>query len=82
MSEATFKQAGKEVQDIIQAFVDPEMTKGKLTEISEAATTLWNLQGQFSTTPVKTIVMRILIGMLDETVEEYFPLEQADRPPA
>ena len=35
LSEAL--RVGKEFQDVPQAFVDPEKTKGKLTELQEAA---------------------------------------------
>ena len=40
-------QVGKEAQDVIQAWVDPEMTKGRMAEAEDLAPTLWNLAGDY-----------------------------------
>jgi len=38
---------GKEAQDLIQAWTDPEMTKGKIAEAQDLGAKLWNLQAKF-----------------------------------
>lgn len=67
-------QLGKEVQDVIQAWVDPEMTKGKLAEAQDLAPHLWNLGEQFPEikTHLKEFMLWVAAGAQLETMKEYF----------
>ena len=38
---------GKEAQDVVQAWVNPEMTKGKIAEAQDLGVNLWNCQEHF-----------------------------------
>lgn len=44
MKASELLELGKDAQDVIQAWVDPAMTKGKMAEMSELGGKLWNVQ--------------------------------------
>lgn len=74
--EALVQQAGKELQDVIQAFVDPGVQLDKLQEIGEAARALWNLADRLPSMDKRALVVHVLAGALRETASEYFPLKE------
>ena len=74
MSDETFRKAGKELVDVVQAFIDPEMTEGKLKEIQEAGLALWNLAEAFPGMDLKAVVLRVILGAANDVADDYFPL--------
>ena len=73
-NEDLIQQAGKELQDLVQAFIDPSATKGKLAELEEAAIALWNLKDQIPEMDIKAVMIHLLVGALKETAHDYMPL--------
>ncbi len=74
MKATELLQLGKEVQDVIQAWVDPEMTKGKMAEAQELGVNLWNLQAKFPEVKehMKEFLVWTATGAQLETMREYF----------
>jgi len=74
MYEQEFQKAGKEVQDIIQALVDPNVSMDKSKEIVEGVTALWNLKDKVPMNDIRDVIIHVLLGALQETATEYFPI--------
>ncbi len=74
MSTELFRQAGKELADVVEAFVDPQVDQSKFQEIQEAAIALWNLKDKFGETAVKSLIYHVLLGALEDVGEDYFPV--------
>lgn len=74
MKATTLLRIGKDAQDVIQAWVDPEMTKGKIAETQELGVTLWNLQDKFPEIKghIKEVLVWAVTGAQLETMREYF----------
>ena len=71
---STLLVLGKEAQDVIQAWVDPDMTKGKIAEMNDLAPQLWNLSAKFPAIGknIKEFFAWIAQGISLETMREYF----------
>ena len=65
---------GKESQDLIQAWADPEKTKGFFAESQDLALGLWNVQEKFPTLKLhwKEFMGWIATGAQLESMKEYF----------
>lgn len=65
---------GKEAQDVIQAWISPEMTKGKLAEAQDLGVNLWNLQEKYPEIAghIKEFLAWTATGAQLETMREYF----------
>ena len=65
---------GKDAQDLIQAWTDPEKTKGFFAEAEDLATSLWNCQQQYPEIKAnwKEFMGWLLTGAQMETMREYF----------
>jgi len=73
MKATELLKLGKEAQDVIQAWTDPEMTKGKFTEAQELGVNLWNLQEKFPEikSHMKEFLAWVGTGVQLETMREY-----------
>jgi hypothetical protein len=73
MKATILLKLGKEAQDVIQAWIDPEMTKGKIVEMKELGGTLWNLQAKFPEIKdhMKDFLAWVGTGVQLETMREY-----------
>lgn len=66
--------AGKETLDMIQSFVDPGKTSGKIDEAREAAIALWKLQSFIKFVEPRNIAANVVIGMMNDVADDYFPV--------
>jgi len=73
MKASLLLKLGKEFQDVIQAWTDPEMTKGKLAETQDVGVALWNLQERYPEIKahMKEFIMLVATGAQLETMKEY-----------
>ena len=73
MKATELLKLGKEAQDVIQAWTDPEKTKGKIAEMQDLGTNLWNLQARFPEIKdhMKDFLLWVFTGMQLETMREY-----------
>lgn len=74
MKATTILALGKEAQDVIQAWIDPAMTKGKLAEAQDLGVNLWNLQDKYPEIKghLKEFIAWTVTGAQLETMKEYF----------
>lgn len=74
MNATTLLEIGKDAQDLIQAWADPEKTKGWIAEATDLGTSLWNVQAQFPEIADhwKEFMAWIALGAQMETMKEYF----------
>jgi len=64
---------GKEAQDVIQSWIDPEMTKGKMAEVEDLAPNLWNLADDYPEIKehVREFMSFVFSGAGLESLREY-----------
>ena len=74
MSAKELLTLGKESQDLIQAWADPEKTKGFFSESQDLALGLWNAQEKFPALKLhwKEFMAWIAAGAMLESMREYF----------
>lgn len=68
-----FEDAGKELLDVVLAFVDPSQDRNKIAEIQEAATKLWNLAGVARKEPLDC-ALHVLVGALNSYADTKHPI--------
>jgi len=73
MKVSELLKLGKDAQDVVQAWIDPEMTKGKISEAQDLGIGLWNCKDKYPEIEghMRDFILWIAAGAQLESMREY-----------